>query len=65
MEMKIINAIIIDKYHHIQIHTVVWSRRCETAAQQYHCYSMKGELERLVAVVASWLSGYGGYSQTP
>ena len=26
---------------------------------------MKGELERLVAVVASWLSGYGGYSQTP
>ena len=26
---------------------------------------MKGELEGLVAVVASWLSGYGGYSQTP
>ena len=23
------------------------------------------ELERLVAVVALWLSGYGGYSQTP
>ena len=26
---------------------------------------MKGELEGLVAVVVSWLSGYGGYSQTP
>ena len=26
---------------------------------------MKGELERLVAVVASWLSGYGKYSQKP
>ena len=26
---------------------------------------MKGELERLVAVVASWLSGYGSYSQIP
>ena len=26
---------------------------------------MKGELEMLIAVVASWLSGYGGYSQTP
>ena len=26
---------------------------------------MKGELEGLVAVVASWLSGYGGYSWTP
>ena len=25
---------------------------------------MKGELGVLVAVVASWLSGYGGYSQT-
>ena len=38
---------------------------CETAAQQYHRCSMKGEMERLVAVVVSWLSGYGGYSQTP
>ena len=26
---------------------------------------MKGELRGLVAVVASWLSGYGNYSQTP
>ena len=26
---------------------------------------MKGELEGLVAVVALWLSGYDGYSQTP
>ena len=26
---------------------------------------MKGELGGLVAVVTSWLSGYGGYSQTP
>ena len=26
---------------------------------------MKGELGGLVAVVASWFSGYGGYSQTP
>ena len=26
---------------------------------------MKGDLEGLVAVVASWLSGYGSYSQTP
>ena len=26
---------------------------------------MKGELGGLVAVVASWLSGHGGYSQTP
>ena len=28
-------------------------------------HSMKGELGGLVAVVASWLSGYGGYSQIP
>ena len=26
---------------------------------------MKEELEGLVAVVAFWLSGYDGYSQTP
>ena len=26
---------------------------------------MKGELGGLVTVVALWLSGYGGYSQTP
>ena len=29
------------------------------------CDSMKGELGGLVAVVDSWLGGYGGYSHTP
>ena len=62
--MKIINTI--SKYHHhVLIHAVVWSHQCEAAAQQYHQCSIKGELGGLVAVVALWLSGYGGYSQTP
>ena len=57
--------IYIYEHRHVRIHTLVWSHRCETAAWQYHRYSMKGDLEGLVAVVASWLSGYGSYNQTP